>query len=410
MITVILGYPYSGKSTFIAENPDGILGEIDRNKVEFLAPFIKNEKEPYDGMILHLSKGGKSKTESPKPILEKLISKVGRKNIRIFMLIVPATELIERAIFDQGKSGRANNAIYIRDGKRLSADDIIQHHINWMKIVKSLKVKVNYVKSSLGETRLVSQRVARKTLAETATATRTKMSYNEVMEFVEKGDYPKYHSVDLPYGLASKGQNIADRFPTIFPNKMKGWSALDIGCALGGFSYEAERRGAKVLASDIRKVRLNAAKKFADILCSDVEFTDKNWLLPDPANKEKFDLVLILNVLHHVPDPEEAIEVAASLSKGVVVMEFPNSHDPLYKAEGMVMKNLVGPILMERVDLFEEIRLHPSAKDGRIIAVCFMNNAKKYRAAYAYRPFDVGPKGAGMPRHEREILFRSGKN
>jgi cyclopropane fatty-acyl-phospholipid synthase-like methyltransferase len=166
---------------------------------------------------------------------------------------------------------------------------------------------------------------------------------------------------------------------------------LDIGCAQGAFSFEAERRGATVVASDSNPSRLVNARQFSDMLGSKVKFTNQDFL--SKTVEGSFDFVLALNVLHHVKEPQDAIKRAAALAKKYLVLEFPNSKDPLYQDKKM--KNLVGPYLFEEISLFGDVKLIPSPKDERIIAIC----SKKGGDAWPLTPQNLR-KRTGIPRHE----------
>ena len=63
-----------------------------------------------------------------------------------------------------------------------------------------------------------------------------------------------------------------------------------------------------------------------NILNSSVKFINKNILESD--YKEKFDVVLLLNVIHHLPEPFYAIRKLSEMAKEVFVLEFPTLDDP----------------------------------------------------------------------------------
>ena len=69
--------------------------------------------------------------------------------------------------------------------------------------------------------------------------------------------YHWYHSIDLGDGLITPGlydyRETLAGFP--FPQDMRGMSVLDVGPATGFFSFEFERRGAKVVAMELPSLR-----------------------------------------------------------------------------------------------------------------------------------------------------------
>jgi SAM-dependent methyltransferase len=230
------------------------------------------------------------------------------------------------------------------------------------------------------------------------THTATQYSYAEIKRALER-DNDRYHRVELPYGLHARGQDVWQRFPLIFPRDLTGWSVLDIGCAHGAFAFEAERRGARVTGCDINPKRLEVARQLGDLLGSSVTFNSVDYLSEKQSRESEngIDLVLALNVLHHVPEPEQALLALSRLAARRVVLEFPTSQDPLYQATPM--RRTVGPYLVECLSLFTEVRLVQSHKEGRVIAVCFTRPAPEGGTLSR-----DGASRRGTPRHEQLSL------
>jgi SAM-dependent methyltransferase len=59
----------------------------------------------------------------------------------------------------------------------------------------------------------------------------------------------------------------------------------------------------------------------------------RQGLLEEVELQEKFDIVLFLNVLHHVKDPVPVIRKLASLCRGSLIVEFRQPHDPQFVVE-----------------------------------------------------------------------------
>ncbi|MCB1536668.1 MAG: DUF1698 domain-containing protein [Rhodoblastus sp.] len=140
-----------------------------------------------------------------------------------------------------------------------------------------------------------------------------------------------FHSIDLG-GIVTPGvkhhfllRGMAD---IAFRHGVAGKSVLDIGAWDGFYSFEAERRGAaRVLSTDHfcwsgpgwgSKAGFDYAHAS---LLSRVESLDID--LPDlhPARIGKFDVVLFLGVLYHLPDPYAGLETAAALTDDLLVVE-----------------------------------------------------------------------------------------
>ncbi len=390
MIYIVSGPSFSGKSQFIFEGGAEIV-PIDKNKIEYLAPFIKNGKDPFDGMTLHFNID-RAARRGTKKILQSIRA---AGEVEAIVLITPDSELKERIYHYGTASGRsmkpyenARKILEACEGEAFGAS----FYEEWIDLLKSTGIRVRLVESSLGAFSVISPEAIRRTLAKEVTNTETRYSKNEIERMLIDHNFDKYHRVELPYGLHATGQDVWDRFPLVFPPSLYGMSLLDIGCAHGAFSFEAERRGAKVVASDKNSTRLQAAKQLGEIIGSAVEFTDRNFL--DDGIDASYDIVLLLNVLHHVDDPVAALRNSAKIAKKYLIIEFPTSADPLYK--GKNMRQIVGPHLIEELYLFGRVDLIPSPKDGRIIGIC----SKVFSETWPSAQSNDIPRN-GTPRHER---------
>ena len=128
------------------------------------------------------------------------------------------------------------------------------------------------------------------------------------------------------------GASATERYG--MPEDLRGRTVLDIGSWDGGFSFEAERRGAaRVLAADM-VVSDPARMEFASwgenrgfllahrLLESRVEFIESSVNdLPDKLNGERFDLVLFYGVLYHVLDPLSALRSVQRVTKETALIE-----------------------------------------------------------------------------------------
>ena len=111
---------------------------------------------------------------------------------------------------------------------------------------------------------------------------------------------------------------------------MENRKVLDIGCAEGAVALSAARMGARVTGLEPRKGRLAKARKAAEGMGLDVEFR-KGFLDDLEARPGTFDVVLALNVVHHVPNPFAFLDQAASLTRSHLVLEYPGLVDEKYQ-------------------------------------------------------------------------------
>ncbi len=146
-------------------------------------------------------------------------------------------------------------------------------------------------------------------------------------EWVQKEvDSHKYwfHKIDLGMGITTPGWSdpVVDKLPYYgLPDDMAKMKVLDIGASEGFFSFEAERRGAKVQAIDSWQDaidRFNICKaalssKVQDNLCSVYDLNPEGW--------GTYDLVMYFGVLYHLKDPYRSIEAVKSVCSNRLLLQ-----------------------------------------------------------------------------------------
>jgi tRNA (mo5U34)-methyltransferase len=154
------------------------------------------------------------------------------------------------------------------------------------------------------------------------------MTENEIREGVDKRKW--FHCIQLPYGIITPGTREADAWQTYkLPERLNGKRVLDIGAWEGGFSFEAERRGAEhVVAMDVWGSVDEPGSggygwdnfQFAhDALQSRVVPEQMN-VYSLSASLGPFDLILFLEVLYHLQDPFLGLRrVRSAMAKGGMV-------------------------------------------------------------------------------------------
>lgn len=205
-----------------------------------------------------------------------------------------------------------------------------------------------------------------------------------------------YHRVELPFGLHTGGEDRSQTRDIVLPPTLAGKSVLDVGSAIGYFCFEAEARGAaRVLGVDLREDRHRDAALLKAIKGSNVEFQLRD-VVTNPLT-EAFDLVLLLNVIHHVKEPFRALRQLAAITRERLVIEFPTFADakfrrtveiadpgefnrlPLVGVSSMAARVdqtfVFAPAAIERAlldhdPLFARIEFLDSPMPGRVIAVC----------------------------------------
>jgi tRNA (mo5U34)-methyltransferase len=139
-----------------------------------------------------------------------------------------------------------------------------------------------------------------------------------------------FHSMDLAPGVRTSG--IYDPSRTLgrlrLPDDMSGTTVLDVGAWDGFYSFELERRGAKVLATDHyswggdgwgTRAGFDLARHALGSNVRDLEI-DPSDLSPEAVG-DTFDVVLFLGVLYHLRDPMHVLDRLRSVTGRLAVIE-----------------------------------------------------------------------------------------
>lgn len=204
----------------------------------------------------------------------------------------------------------------------------------------------------------------------------------------------RYQNQPLPFGLSAARDGGRDRSACaerILPASLEGVSVLDIGCAEGAMCFEAERRGATNIVGVERNPKsLARAMATAAALGSRARFIAGS--VEDFACEEPFDLVLFLNVLHHVFEPLAVLGKLAAITSETLVIEapdpssakLPGMHDlrdrPVIcvgsgnrdktRLTFMFSPSALRAVLTDHRTLFAGVHTEPSPIKGRFYAVC----------------------------------------
>ena len=142
------------------------------------------------------------------------------------------------------------------------------------------------------------------------------------------GEIKWTHILDLGHGIKTPGLwPPADLASLGCPTDLRGMRVLDIGAADGGYSFQAERLGAKVLATDSflwggNPTTSKEAFDFArEVLGSKVESKYLEVLDHSPETVGVFDLVLFLGVLYHMRHPLLTLERVFSVTKSQAIID-----------------------------------------------------------------------------------------
>jgi tRNA (mo5U34)-methyltransferase len=121
------------------------------------------------------------------------------------------------------------------------------------------------------------------------------------------GDYPAF-----------KWRNVAH----VLPASMEGWTALDVGCNAGFYSFELARRGARVVGIDIDTHYLRQAEWAARRLGlgDRVEFR-QGQVLDLIEWQQSFDFVWFTGVFYHLRYPVLALDLVRRLTRRLLMFQ-----------------------------------------------------------------------------------------
>ena len=141
---------------------------------------------------------------------------------------------------------------------------------------------------------------------------------------------PWFHNLHLPDGAQTAPGHALGDFPTFkwrelapaLPPDLRGWTALDIGCNAGFYTFELAKRGAEVTGIDVEPLFLRqaewAAREFG--LADRVRF--RRAQVYDLAHiGETFDLVLFMGVFYHLRYPMLGLDIVAETVRRLLVFQ-----------------------------------------------------------------------------------------
>lgn len=166
-------------------------------------------------------------------------------------------------------------------------------------------------------------------------------SRQDILQQIESLEW--YHTLDLGNGITTPGDY--DHRPYLpyygLPDDLTGKTALDVGAASGFFSFEMERRGARVTAVDLpawfshdfgpcyqpdktaeegRRYLHSPFSLAKQLLNSAVEKVEMSVYDLDPEKLGTFDLVFCGSMLLHITDPIRALWRLQSVTREVAII------------------------------------------------------------------------------------------
>lgn len=142
---------------------------------------------------------------------------------------------------------------------------------------------------------------------------------------------PWFHNLHLPEGVQTAPDHELGDFPAFkwedlgraLPRDLGGWTALDVGCNAGYYSFELARRGARVTGVDVDEHYLAQARWARQRFGFDdgrVQFRQAQ-VYELASWEERFDLVLFLGVFYHLRYPVLALDAVARLARRLLLFQ-----------------------------------------------------------------------------------------
>ena len=141
---------------------------------------------------------------------------------------------------------------------------------------------------------------------------------------------PWFHNLHLPGGEETAPDHPLGDYPAYkwneiaphLPQDLSGWTALDVGCNAGFYSFELARRGAFVVGVDLDERYLRQARWARARLGLDERVELRRTQVYDLARSdETYDLVLFLGVLYHLRHPLLALDLLAERTRRLLVLQ-----------------------------------------------------------------------------------------
>lgn len=132
-----------------------------------------------------------------------------------------------------------------------------------------------------------------------------------------------HHRFEIAPGVVTPGSYT----PNFLLDKMNldedltGQRVLDIGPSDGFFSMSLRKRGANVVAVDYRPKELHGFGVMERITGLDFDYRQANLYDINLAAFGRFDVVVFLGVLYHLPDMMKALAIIRSVCSGQLFLE-----------------------------------------------------------------------------------------
>jgi len=330
------------------------------------------------------------------PLLQHLLEQ--KQRLRVSFIVTPRSELIKRILL-RTHTEREIKTIAERYPMQGVAELLFVLNMEalykrWFSVFQERGIPLELVHASGGGFFPLAS--ASDALAVALSRERAHYSEQEIDHILQTNHF-EYQQIALSPTRSTPGQ---DRSGTLrlLDGDLTGKTVLDIGCAYGFFCFEAEQRhAARVVGTELKRHRFLGANIIKEIRGSNCEFYYQD-IFKTPV-QGKFDIVLFLNVIHHLREPMTALRIAAALAREKMIFEFPTLSDKKFLAslpEGasidpslpligvsllgeqgqtfLFSEDAVRRIFTEQNRYFQRLEFQPSPMGAeRRVAICYKN-------------------------------------
>lgn len=151
----------------------------------------------------------------------------------------------------------------------------------------------------------------------------------QVDAFLAANEFIGYQEIPLPHGMNVPGKRHDRRVEQILGTRVQGKTLLDVGTNYGLFPFNAIQRGAKrAVGLEPEEGRYKIAREIAGLHGDTYEINQ--GFADELRTNEMFDIVSVLNVLHHVTNPVQTVLHLSKFCKESMIFELSRADDSAY--------------------------------------------------------------------------------
>ncbi|WP_293121185.1 methyltransferase domain-containing protein, partial [Moorena sp. SIO4G3] len=338
-IHLVMGVSSAGKSTYIESRiKNGEWNDIPVIMATELKPesrwkFLNqdciihyNLYNPYKSNVDHIGNDFMGE-----PVLVKILNY--RERIRAYILVAPRSEIVKRCLLRESIEPTFRKNVTKRYSKQrifelLCRLNLTDFYKKWFLFLRQYEISFEIINASAQANYLPISSIS-EALDLLSLEQPTHYSQQE-LDYIVDNNMFGHQKIEVYPNKFTPGQDRSANL-IVLDQDLTGKSVLDIGCAYGYFCFEAEKRNAsRVVGTEVKRHRFRGCNILKEILGKSSVFLEQD-IFTDPLN-EKFDIVLLLNVIHQLKEPIKALRTISQLCNEKLIIEFPTLSDQRFKS------------------------------------------------------------------------------